>query len=358
VSAARVAVHAEHDYEVVIGHDLLGELPGLIGSAAGRVLVMHPAALASAAAAVGADLESRGLEVVLAELPDAEEAKTVEVAAACWSLLGRAAFSRQDVVIGLGGGATTDLAGFVAASWLRGVPVVQVPTTLLAMVDAAVGGKTGINTAEGKNLVGAFHSPVGVLCDLSVLTTLPAADLRAGLGEVVKCGFIADERILELVEADPAAAADPSSPVLAELVERSVAVKARVVSADLREASLREILNYGHTLAHAIEHVEGYRWRHGEAVSVGMVFAAELACLAGRLGQDDVTRHRRVLTSLGLPTAYRGDRWPALLEAMRRDKKTRRDTLRFVVLDGLGRPGRLEGPDPDLLAAAYARISR
>jgi 3-dehydroquinate synthase len=145
--------------------------------------------------------------------------------------------------------------------------------------------------------------------------------------------------------------------VLAELVERAVRVKALVVGQDLREASLREILNYGHTLGHAIEHAEHYRWRHGEAVAVGMVFAAELARLAGRLGEDDVARHRRILASLGLPTTYRAGAWPELLVAMRRDKKTRQDRLRFVVLDGVGRPGRLEGPDPDVLQAAYHTIS-
>jgi 3-dehydroquinate synthase len=321
------------------------------------VLVVHPPTLRDLAVRVTAALEPAGLEVHLATVPDAEDAKTVEVAAACWGMLGRAAFSREDVVVGLGGGAVTDLAGFVAATWLRGVRVAQVPTTLLAMVDAAVGGKTGINTAEGKNLVGAFHSPAGVLCDLSTLATLPAADLRAGLAEVVKCGFIADPRILDLVEADPAASADPATPVLAELVERAVRVKALVVGQDLREASLREILNYGHTLGHAIEHAEHYRWRHGEAVAVGMVFAAELARLAGRLGEDDVARHRRILASLGLPTTYRAGAWPELLVAMRRDKKTRQDRLRFVVLDGVGRPGRLEGPDPDVLQAAYHTIS-
>jgi len=231
------------------------------------------------------------------------------------------------------------------------------------MVDAAVGGKTGINTAEGKNLVGAFHSPAGVLCDLNSLETLPRFDVVAGLGEVIKCGFIADPRILELVEENAAALADlgaatpPTWGVLLELIERSIRVKADVVGVDLREAGRREFLNYGHTFAHAIEHVERYSWRHGAAVSVGMVFAAELARLAGRLSDDDVARHRSILTSVGLPVTYRGDRWEGLLAAMRRDKKTRGDLLRFVVLDGVGRPSRLEGPDPALLAAAYAEIS-
>lgn len=355
---ARVPVRAEHVYDVVIGHDLLDVVADLVGPAARRVLVLHPAALAPTAAALRTDLEAHGFEVFDAELPDAEAAKTADVAARCWALLGRAAFARTDVVVGLGGGATTDVAGFVAATWLRGVRVVQVPTTLLGMVDAAVGGKTGINTAEGKNLVGAFHSPVGVVCDLDLLRTLSAADLRAGLGEVVKCGLIADTQILDAVEADPAAVLDPASAVLADLVVRSVSVKAAVVAADLREAGLRENLNYGHTFGHAIEHVEDYRWRHGEAVAVGMVFAAELANLADRLGAADVARHRRLLASLGLPVTYRGDRWPALLEAMQRDKKTRQDRLRFVVLDGIGHPGRLEGPDRALLEAAYARVSQ
>ncbi len=266
-------------------------------------------------------------------------------------------------MVGLGGGATTDLAGFVAATWLRGVRVVQVPTTVLAMVDAAVGGKTGINTAEGKNLVGAFHPPAGVLCDLVALGSLPVHDRVTGLAEVVKAGFIADPRILELVETHAQALRAPeldapTLTVLRELVERAVRVKAEVVSTDLREAGIREVLNYGHTFAHAIEQVERYRWRHGAAVSVGMVYAAELARLAGRLDDDVVARHRGVLEALGLPTTYPGGRWDRLLAAMRRDKKTRGDLLRFVVLDGLGRPSRLEGPDPVLLAAAYAEVSR
>ncbi|ACQ80276.1 3-dehydroquinate synthase [Beutenbergia cavernae DSM 12333] len=357
-AATRITVSAEHTYDVVVGRGLLGELPALVGPDARRVLVLYPRALDATAEVVRVELAEAGYEAYAAEVPDAEEAKTAQVAAFCWGVLGQAGFTRTDVVVGLGGGATTDLAGFVAATWLRGVRVVQLPTTLLAMVDAAVGGKTGINTAEGKNLVGAFHSPAGVLADLDTLATLPRHDLVAGLAEVVKCGFIADPRILELIEADPSAAMDPASDVLRELIERAIAVKARVVSADLREASLREILNYGHTLGHAIEHAERYQWRHGAAVSVGMVFAAELARLASGLSDDVVARHRAILTSLGLPVTYRGDRWGQLLDAMRRDKKTRGDLLRFVVLSDVGAPTRLEGPDPALLAAAYAEISR
>jgi 3-dehydroquinate synthase len=344
-------------YDVVIGPGELESLPRLLGDTVRRVAIVHPRGLRSLARSVHADLGQGDLRPVLIEVPDGEAAKTAEVLAMCWSVLGQAGFTRTDAVVGLGGGAVTDLAGFVAASWLRGVPVVQVPTTLLAMVDAAVGGKTGINTPEGKNLVGAFHPPRAVICDLSALRTLPHADLVAGLGEVVKCGFIADPVILDLIEEDPVRATTWDSPVLRELIERSVAVKARVVTDDLRESGLREILNYGHTFAHAVEQVENFGWRHGAAVSLGMIYVAELGHLAGRTDAELVARHRRVLGGLGLPLTYRGDRWPALFTAMGRDKKNRGDLMRFVVLDDLARPGTLAGPSAEQLEAAYRLIS-
>jgi 3-dehydroquinate synthase len=353
----RIPVDGAAPYDVLVGERLLGELPALIGSAAQRVLVVHPKALRATGEAVRDDLKDNGFEAFVAEVPDAEEAKRAEVAAFLWGVLGQAGFTRSDVVVGVGGGATTDLAGFVAATWLRGVRVVQVPTTLAGMVDAAVGGKTGINTTEGKNLVGAFHPPAGVLCDLTTLETLPRNDFVAGLAEVVKCGFIADPAILDLVERDPQAATAWDAPTTRELIERSVRVKADVVGKDLRESGLREILNYGHTFGHAVEQVERYAWRHGAAVSVGLVYAAELARLAGRLDEWTADRHRAVLSSLGLPTTYRQDRWEQLLTAMRRDKKTRGDLLRFVVLTGVGQPTRLEGPDPALLQGAYAELA-
>ena len=356
--AARVAVRGDSPYDVVIGVGVLGELTGLIGTAPRQVLVVHQRPLADVAGQVERTLLGSGVDVVTAVVPDGERAKTIDVASGVWSLLGRREFTRTDVIVSLGGGAATDLAGFVAASWLRGVPVVHVPTTLLAMVDAAVGGKTGINTAEGKNLVGAFYPQAGVLCDLDLLATLPRADLVSGMAEVVKAGFIADPDILDLIDAAGVETLDPRGPVLAELVRRSVAVKADVVSADLREAGRREILNYGHTLGHAIEKVENFRWRHGEAVSVGLVYAAELAYEAGRIDADLRARHRSTLTVLGLPTTYDGSRWPALLSAMRVDKKARGQILRFVVLDGLGQPGRLEGPDEAMLKFVFERVAQ
>ncbi|MEV5565803.1 3-dehydroquinate synthase [Streptomyces sp. NPDC052196] len=344
-------------YEVLVGRQLLGELPNLIGDQAKRVAVLHPEALAETGEAVREDLASQGYEAIAIQLPNAEEAKTVEVAAYCWKALGQTGFTRTDVIVGVGGGATTDVAGFVAASWLRGVRWIAVPTTVLAMVDAAVGGKTGINTAEGKNLVGAFHPPAGVLCDLAALDSLPIHDYVSGMAEIIKAGFIADPVILDLVEADPEGARTPAGPHTAELIERSIRVKADVVSSDLKESGLREILNYGHTLAHAIEKNERYKWRHGAAVSVGMVFAAELGRLAGRLDDATADRHRAVLESVGLPLTYRGDQWPKLLENMKVDKKSRGDLLRFIVLDGIGKPTVLEGPDPAVLLAAYGEVS-
>jgi 3-dehydroquinate synthase len=353
----RIRVGGERPYSVMIGTDLLGELPQMLGRDVLRTAVIHPQALRAAGDELRDALRDHGYRADTVEVPDAEEAKTAAVAAYCWSALGRLGLTRSDAVVGLGGGATTDLAGFVAATWLRGVRCVLVPTTVLGMVDAAVGGKTGINTAEGKNLVGAFHPPAGVLCDLASLASLPPEEYVAGLAEVVKAGFIADPGILDLIETDPAAAARPAGPHTRELIERSVQMKAEVVSADLRETGRREILNYGHTLGHAIEQVEGYRWRHGAAVSVGLMYAAELGRLAGRLDEETAHRHRRVLTALGLPTAYSADAWPRLLEAMRMDKKARGNRLRFIVLDGLAKPGVLDDPESALLESAYRRIA-
>ncbi|MFH9074889.1 3-dehydroquinate synthase [Streptomyces alboflavus] len=344
-------------YEVLVGRQLLGELGALIGDAAKRVAVIHPEALAETGDALRQDLADQGYEAVAVQVPNAEEAKTAEVAAYCWKALGQSGFTRTDVIVGVGGGATTDLAGFVAATWLRGVRWIAVPTTVLGMVDAAVGGKTGINTAEGKNLVGSFHPPAGVLCDLAALDSLPVHDYVSGLAEIIKAGFIADPAILDLIEADPEAARTPAGPHTSELIERSIKVKAEVVSGDLKESGLREILNYGHTLAHAIEKNERYKWRHGAAVAVGMHFAAELGRLAGRLDDATADRHRTVLESVGLPLSYRYDQWPKLLETMKVDKKSRGDLLRFIVLDGLAKPTVLEGPDPAVLLAAYGEVA-
>jgi 3-dehydroquinate synthase len=353
----RIPVSGDRPYDVLVGRELADELPALIDGAV-RAAVLFAAPLEKPAALIGNALRQAGIRTTPITVPDAEAGKSIDVAARCWDDLGAAGFNRNDVVIGIGGGAVTDLAGFVAASWLRGVRWVPVATSLLGMVDAAVGGKTGVNIAAGKNLVGAFHPPAGVLCDLDALDTLPPDDLVAGLAEVVKCGFIADPEILQLIEADPAAATDPRGAVLPELIERAVRVKAEVVGADLRESGLREILNYGHTLGHAIEKRERYGWKHGHAVSVGLVYAAELSRLAQRLDDATADRHRAVLASLGLPIGYDAAAWPELRATMSVDKKARAGALRFIVLDGLAKPGILTGPDERLLERAYGESTR
>jgi 3-dehydroquinate synthase len=358
-----IGVRAERPYEVLVGHGLTEQVPALLGTGVQRVALIHPPTLIALAGRVERVLTGAGLEVTRIDVPDAEAAKTAAVAGHCWSVLGAAGFTRSDAVVGLGGGSTTDLAGFVAATWLRGVALVTMPTSVLAMVDAAVGGKTGINTPEGKNLVGAFYEPVGVVCDLDTLESLPVDDFRAGLAEVIKCGFIADPEILTLVEDHAGDLVDPHLPVVRELVERAITVKADVVSGDLRESTSvgtrvgRELLNYGHTLGHAIERREQFRWRHGEAISVGMVFVAELSRRAGHLDQQTADRHARILTSVGLPVHYDAGAFDDLVAAMALDKKTRGSTLRFVILDGLARASILSGPEPELLRAAYQAVA-
>jgi 3-dehydroquinate synthase len=350
-----VSVTGTDPYDILIGRGLLAGISDQIGTKATKVLIVHAPTLGAQAAALRESLLDR-YEVLLAEIPDAEAAKRVEVAAFCWQIMGQTDFARTDVVVGLGGGATTDLAGFVAATWLRGVGLVQVPTTVLGMVDAAVGGKTGINTAEGKNLVGAFHAPLAVLADLDLLSTLSKNEILAGSAEIVKAGFIAEPEILDIYEASVDRATDPTTPEFRRLIELAIRMKARVVSADFKEAGLREILNYGHTLGHAIEHAERYNWRHGAAVSVGMVFAAELARLTGSLSDEAVDRHRSILESLTLPTTYPVGRWKTLLATMQRDKKSRAGHLRFIVLDDIAKPTVLTAPDESLLFAAYQEI--
>ncbi|WP_438352975.1 3-dehydroquinate synthase [Microbacterium sp. CJ88] len=350
-----ISVTGDASYDITVGRGILSSLSSVLPAAARKVLVIHPPTLAAEAAALREQLLG-DREVLLAEIPDAEQGKRIEVAAFCWQVMGQADFTRTDVVVGFGGGAVTDLAGFVAATWLRGVEVVQVPTTVLGMVDAAVGGKTGINTAEGKNLVGAFWAPRAVVCDLDLLDSLSPHERVAGYAEVVKAGFIWAPEILDLIEADAVAAVDPRSEAFRRTIELAIDMKARVVGEDLREAGLREILNYGHTLGHAIEHAERYRWRHGAAISVGMVFAAELSRLAGRLSDESAQRHRDILETLGLPTSYRAGAWPQLLSTMQRDKKSRGGMLRFIVLDDIARPTVLQAPDESLLFAAYQEV--
>jgi 3-dehydroquinate synthase len=351
-----IQVGGEAAYDVLVGHGLAAALPALVAGAA-SVLTITDSGIADQAQPWSDSLRAAGCRVEPYSISAGEQAKSLETLAGIWDRLGELRLTRSDAIVAIGGGAVTDVAGFAAATWLRGVRVVHVPTTLLGMVDAAIGGKTAINTAAGKNLVGAFHPPAGVIVDLDVLGGLPDAQWVNGMAEVVKAGFIADPAILDLVDADPVGAATSHGPHTRELIERSIAVKAGIVSRDPRESGPREYLNYGHTLGHAIEQVEHFRIPHGHAVSVGMVFAAALGRLAGTLDGTVADRHVSMLRRIGLPTGYRASAFPELAAAMRIDKKSRGAVQRFVVLAGLGEPVILDDPAPAMLEAAYLEVA-
>jgi 5-deoxy-5-amino-3-dehydroquinate synthase len=299
-------------YEVVVGHGAREALPKLLPPTARRAAVVTQAGL-------GFTVDTGVDEVEAFEVGDGEQAKTlatVEELCRAWSRWG---LTRNDVVVAVGGGVVTDVAGFAAAVHHRGVAVVHVPTTLLGMVDAAIGGKTGVNLPEGKNLVGAYWQPSGVVCDLDALATLPPRELRSGHGELAKYHFLTGE--------------DLDAMDLEERVVAAVAIKAQVVASDEREGGRRAILNYGHTLAHALETAGGHELRHGEAVAIGLVFAAELAERLGRIDAGRVAQHRAVVAGYDLPLAPPpGADADELLTLMGRDKKAL-DGLTFV-LDG------------------------
>ncbi|WP_371851636.1 bifunctional shikimate kinase/3-dehydroquinate synthase [Bifidobacterium moukalabense] len=352
-------------YDVSIGEGAMNRLAQVLGDKPSKVALIHTQPVQRHSDRARTLLRQGGYDVYDIVIPDAEAGKTIEVANGIWQRLGDEGFTRSDAIVGLGGGAATDLAGFVAATWMRGIRYVNCPTSLLAMVDASTGGKTGINTPQGKNLVGSFYTPAGVLADMRTLASLPNDIFIEGLGEVAKSGFIRDPEILGILEshADELRSFDGAKfidsgmkEVVAELIERTVSVKSYHVSADLKEAGLREFLNYGHTLGHAIEKLEHFRWRHGNAVAVGCVYAAELSHLLGHIDRDLVDYHRSLLGSLGLPTSWNNGAWDDVLALMHRDKKARGNKLRFVILDGIGHPIHLEDPPADAVEEAFRRI--
>ncbi|WCZ32593.1 3-dehydroquinate synthase [Corynebacterium massiliense] len=355
---SEIRVEGAAPYSVHLGERMEGKVARCAAKLGAQRAVMYaqPAVL-TAAQKISTELERIGIRSTIVTVPDAEQAKTPQNLLAAWERLGELGITRGDVIIGVGGGAVTDFAGFVAATWMRGIPVIQVPTTLLGMVDAAVGGKTGINLTAGKNLVGAFHEPAGVFLDTFALRSLPRAELVAGSAEIIKTGFIRDPRILELYENDPESCLDVDG-ALPELIQRSVAVKAEVAGRDLKESGLREILNYGHTFGHAVEQAEDYRWRHGNAVAVGMMYVAHLAHARGLVGKDLVSRHRDILASVGLPTGYAKTPFDQLLTVMRRDKKVRRGVIRFVALAGVGNVVRIEDATDAEMESAYLAVAR
>ena len=346
-----ISVTADRDYEVVIDIDWQKAIEPYLTNR-GQVAVIVSEAMRDRIA----NLPSTDAQIHIFTVPDSEAGKSFATYQKVLDWLGAAGFTRNDLIVAVGGGAVTDLSGFVASSWLRGIDWVAVPTTLAAMVDAAVGGKTGINSEYGKNLIGSFYSPISVLVDLSWLSTLSDRDFAAGLAEVIKCGFIVDTQIVELLKDRNLLEVRSDRDLTLELITRSIAVKAKVVSGDFKESFDREILNYGHTLGHAIELHSKYALRHGECVSIGLVFAANLANESGILADQATDLHKKILSNLGLPTSYEGRHWPELRANMAIDKKSRSGTLRFVAISELGRTLRIEAPSESDLLAAYERL--
>ena len=347
-------------YAVHIGRGLLARAGELAGPLAGaeRAAIVHADALPGPAEAVAAAFEARGLEVRRFPIPAGEDAKRLDVVAELYRRFAEVPLHRADPVVAVGGGAVTDTAGFAAATWLRGVPLVNVPTTVLGMVDAAIGGKTGVDLPSGKNLVGAFHQPVAVLADLDTLATLPAAERRAGLAEVVKAGLVADPALAEATATRATAAIAGHPDALAPLVEGAVRIKAHVVGADEREGGLRAILNYGHTLGHALERLAGYTGlRHGEAVSLGMVFAARVAEATGLAAPGLADGHIQLLSRLGLPVGGIEVDPDAAIDAMATDKKAR-GGLRLVLLSAPGQPQVVPAPERALMAELVRSLAK
>jgi 3-dehydroquinate synthase len=346
-----ITVNSEHQYDVVIGNAWLPELINSI-SKYSRVAIFFSEAQKDSIPQISTDAE-----VHYFPLPDGEAAKTSESIVKMWDWLGAAGFTRSDLVVAIGGGTVTDVAGFLSATWMRGIDWIAVPTTLAGMVDASVGGKTGVNSDYGKNLIGSFHSPKKVIIDSRWLDTLPNRDIAAGLAEVIKTGFIADAKILEILSNFELDRDKSNIDLMNQLIERSVAVKARIVGSDFKEGFEREVLNYGHTLGHAIERHSKYKLRHGEAISIGLVFAAHLSAIHCALPDTVVSQHINLLRKIGLPTKYERGAITQLYPLMSIDKKSRGNTLRFVGLSQIGQTQRIEGLNIDELAVAYEKIS-
>jgi 3-dehydroquinate synthase len=346
-------------YDVVVGTGILGQAAAVLAGRA-RVAVVSQVAVAEAwADPITSAVKGGGAAVEVFLMEDGEEAKSLATVESLCRRFARWGLLRGDAVVALGGGVVGDTAGYTAAAYHRGIACLQVPTTLLAQVDAAIGGKTGVNLPEGKNLVGAFHQPLAVLADVGTLATLPEREYRAGLGEVSKYAFMGDSHLAATLEAPDAAAALAAreAPVLEDVVARCAAIKAEVVSADETERTgLRATLNYGHTLAHALETAGGYGLLHGEAVAVGLVFAAELAAALGRLDAADVERCRAMLSGLGLPTrAPEGLSGGEIVGLMRRDKKAA-GGLTFVLPGPGGGLERVDDPPAPLVERSLAAV--
>jgi 3-dehydroquinate synthase len=344
----RIPVSLAPPYEVVIGPGVARELPAwLLAARPGHeyALITDTHVERLHAPAVRALLAAEGIEVRTIVVPAGEAHKTRATKELIEDALAAGRFGRDGALLALGGGVVGDLAGFAAATWHRGIPFVAIPTTLLAMVDASVGGKTGVDLPAGKNLVGAFHQPRAVFADIGFLATLSDREMRSGLAEVAKCGVIRDAKLLARLDHDAARVIAREPSVLADLVADAVAVKAEVVQADERESDRRQILNFGHTIGHALESASGYALAHGEAVSIGMVAEARCAARQGVLAAPEDRVIEGVLARLGLPVrvpALLGLTPAAILEAARADKKARAGRLRCAMPSAIGTMARGE----------------
>jgi 3-dehydroquinate synthase/shikimate kinase/3-dehydroquinate synthase len=348
----------DRSYEILVGDGIARDTASLVEMPRDceRIVVLTHPGLRSTAASIAEGFAAAGADASIIEVPEGEGSKSLAAAADLYGRIADTGLHRHDLIVGVGGGVITDLTGFVAGTYLRGIAAVHVPSTLLGQVDAAIGGKAGVNLPQGKNLVGVFHQPRGVVCDVSLLDGLPDAELRAGLAEVVKYGFLFDPGLLSLIESGEARIFDRDHATLIDIVVRCAAAKASIVAADERDEGRRMQLNYGHTFAHAIENAAGYRGiRHGEAVALGMVAASYLAQELGMIGADLVDRHLTVLNAVGLPTAASLD-VGQLEDAWAHDKKYRRG-VRFVLLRDLARPVvDVEAP-ADAVKRAVARLA-
>lgn len=344
------------EYPVAIGEGLLPSLGAFcaeLGLGKRALLVTSESVEDLYGTEARRSLEASGFHVASAVIPDGEEPKTVESLLSLYDACVEGGLDRSSFVVALGGGVVGDTAGFAAATYMRGIDCVQVPTTFLAQVDASIGGKTGVNYRRWKNLIGSFHQPKGVLVDVGTLATLPEREYRSGLAEVVKYGLIADAGLFELCEAEWSALVERAGGLLRPVVARCVAIKGRVVEADEKEAGLRAILNYGHTVGHAIEAATEYRYTHGEAVAIGMVVEGRLSVALGLLEAAVFERSLALLERVGLPTRAEGVSIEAVFEAMTKDKKARDGRLRFALLDGLGSARVVERVPVDAVVDAY-----
>ena len=346
-----ISVTAEQKYDVLIGCNWRDEL-STRASDRTRCAIVTTESMKS----VIGNLQAGDCEFVYCIIPDGEEGKSPEVLLKLWNWLAAAGFTRTDLVVGVGGGAITDIAGFAAATYLRGIDWIAIPTSVAGSVDAAIGGKTGANLDYGKNLVGSFHSPRAVLVDHSWFATLSDRDFSAGLAEVIKCGFIRDAQILQLMGNKNLQSIRKDDALVLELIRRAVQVKADVVSGDFKESFDREILNYGHTFGHAVEKHAKYSLRHGECVAIGMAFMAHLQSELGLISDEVRDLHLTILTGIQLPITYSAGDWPELRALMSMDKKSRGNTLRFVTITEIGKTDRIADVAQANLVSAYEKV--